>query len=116
MAKFKSEHMLIRHLAEVTIVFWKPNAVLVYDNQHPSASPTLFHNYFAPKNYYTEHWEPFYRALYRRQRLTLQDCRRLATYYGVLAASKGGRVDLAQRTVELRLGCWAIVGKVKTNA
>lgn len=82
MGRFMSEKVIVRRLAEITIVFYDKESIYAFPKG--CASGTIFHRWYAPKGTYVKQWAPFRRKLLRYKRLNIAKCHELADYHGVL--------------------------------
>lgn len=82
MGRFKVQHVLIRRLPDVVIVFYNRETIYCFPRGYSNG--TIFHRWFAPRGSYVNSWQPFRRKLLRYKHLDIAKCHELADEHGVL--------------------------------
>lgn len=111
MGSFHADAIKVRVLPEVTIVFWKPRAIVVIPTTPPARLPVLFNIPFLRRNDYVRYWADFRRALWRQKHLTLEKCQRLATRNGVIEMSTVPRLQFGEKPIEIICRGWQAKAK-----
>lgn len=96
---YDENKILVRHLKELTIVFWDTETIYVLDKN--SGMRHIFHRWFLrQRGYYTTSWAPFRDELKKRKGLTVMKIYRMANYYGIAYSADFRTLDYKSKDVE----------------
>lgn len=110
MGKFKSSRIIIRQLETIDIYFLHANSIYVFYKDTNEGA--VFHNWFEYGKYLSN-WEPFRVKMLRYRNLTMARCYELADYHDVAHSSMGRRLELNDKTVDLRAQNFRVLGVLK---
>lgn len=110
MGSFHADKVTIRVLPEVTIVFLRPRYIVVVPTTPPARPAVYFAIPFPRLGDYNGAWRWFRRQLWRQKNLTVEHCMRLASRYPVIEMGTARRVELEDKTVEVKHGGWSVIG------
>lgn len=108
MGRYRAKRIIIRELPEISIIFWDWSTIYVFPKGNGQG--WLFHKWYAPRGTYLSAWKPFKKKLMSTKNLNLAKCCQLADKYGVLGKSPVGKLDLSDKSVEIRFLKWKIAG------
>lgn len=81
MGRYKAEHITIRRINGLEIVF--RDRLSIYVRREGEKGYTVFHRWYAPRGSYTGGWSNFRQKLRRSRKLSLLSCFETAAQYDI---------------------------------